>query len=247
MKRSFTFDIYYTYRHLLSLLPPTMVIDYDGLLRVTSFFVVIVAFQVAIARFSLEQEAKRRWQHAITGHALVQISYLLPIHLSIAALVFGAAGIAYVRHFKSDLYIQKFGPLLRSDELEDGRLPGAFYFLVGTALTATLFPMNTARYAVECLAWADPIAAWAGRSIPSPKFHKSASLAGCLACFVTAWIIGCIMMKDVDDGSRDDERAADMRRITLGALACCVAEALPFGNDNLLIPLITAAAVSISE
>jgi dolichol kinase len=226
-----------------------MVIDYDGLLRVTSFVVVIVAFQVAIARFSLEQEAKRRWQHAITGHALVQISYVLPIHLSIGALVVGAAGIAYVRHFKSDLYLQNFGPLLRPDELEGGRLPGAFYFLVGTALAVTLFPMNTARYAVECLAWADPIAAWAGRSIPSPKFHKSASLAGCLACFATAWIIGWIMIQkgDVDDGGRDDETTADMFQITLGALACCVAEALPFGNDNLLIPLITAAAVSISE
>jgi dolichol kinase len=217
----------------------------NGLLRVASFVVVIVAFQVAVARFSLEQEAKRRWQHAITGHALVQISYLLPIHLSIAALVAGAAGIFYVRHFKSDLYIHAFGPLLRPDELEDGRLPGAFYFLVGTALAATLFPMNTARYSVECLAWADPVAAWAGRSIPSPKFHKSASLAGCLACFATAWIIGWIMIKeDADDGSsRYDETAADMRRITLGALACCVVEALPFGNDNLLIPIITAAAV----
>jgi dolichol kinase len=209
----------------------------DGLLRVTSFVVVIVAFQVAVARFSLEQEAKRRWQHAITGHALVQISYLLPIHISIAALVVGAAGIAYVRHFKSDLYLKAFGPLLRPDELEDGRLPGAYYFLVGTALAATLFPMNTARYAVECLAFADPIAAWAGRSIPSPNIHKSASLCGCLACFATAWIIGWIMIKE------DVDTSADMFRITLGAFACCVAEALPFGNDNLLIPLITAAAV----
>jgi dolichol kinase len=41
----------------------------------------------------------------------------------------------------------------------------------------------------------------------------------------------------------DVDTAADLRRITLGALACCVAEALPFGNDNLLIPIITAAAV----
>jgi hypothetical protein len=64
--------------------------------------------------------------------------------------------------------------------------------------------------------------------------------------FATVWIVGRIMIKkDVDDGSRDDVAAADMRRVTLGALACCVAEALPFGNDNLLIPLITAAAVQV--
>jgi dolichol kinase len=31
--------------------------------------------------------------------------------------------------------------------------------------------------------------------------------------------------------------------VTLGALACTVAEALPYGNDNLNIPLLTALVV----
>jgi hypothetical protein len=63
--------------------------------------------------------------------------------------------------------------------------------------------------------------------------NKNGSLAGCLACFAAAWIIGWIMIKE------DIDTAADMFRITLEAFACCVAEALPFGND----PLITDAGV----
>ena len=159
--------------------------------------VLVVAFQIAAARLNLQREAKRRWQHAVTGHALVQISYYLPVPFCIAALVGASAGIWYLRKFQSDAYLKHFGPLLRPHELEEGHLPGAFYFLLGTAATVALFPIQTARYAVECLSLADPIAAWAGQSVSSPKLTKSASLAGCSACFVTAWCIGyCMLVND---------------------------------------------------
>jgi dolichol kinase len=207
-----------------------------ALLRVSSFFLLIVAFQVAVARLNLQREAKRRWQHAVTGHALVQVSYYLPVKFSIAALLMAVAGMWYLRTYQSDTYLQHFGPLLRPHELEDGQLPGAFYFLLGTAVTVALFPIPTARYAVECLALADPVAAWVGQSISSPKLTKSASAAGCIACFITAWSIGYVML---DPSSRWG--------ITAGALACCLAEALPFGNDNLTIPLITSLAVQLSR
>jgi dolichol kinase len=55
-----------------------------------------------------------------------------------------------------------------------------------------------------------------------------------LCYFLDYWL-------DHDQGGFD--AAADMFCITLGAFACCVADALPFGNDNLLIPLITDAGV----
>jgi len=210
-----------------------------GVQRVAFFIVLVTAFQVAVARFDLHQEARRRWQHALTGHALVQISYLLPVAASLAALLIGATGIYCIRHYRDDIYVKAFGPLLRQQELQEGHLPGAFYFLIGTAFTLALFPISDARYSVECLAWADPMAAWVGCSVASPKINQSASLAGCLACFVTAWGIGWIMLLL----PKEDAAAADFGRVTLGALACCIAEALPFGNDNLLIPLLTAAAV----
>lgn len=208
-----------------------------ALLRGASLVILVAAFQVAAARLNLQREAKRRWQHAVTGHALVQISYYLPVPVCFVALVAASAAIWYLRHYQSDTYLQHFGPLLRPHELEEGGrcLPGAFYFLLGTALTVALFPVQTARHAVECLSLADPIAAWAGQAISSHKLTQSASLSGCTACFVSAWCIGYVML----------DSSFSLLCITVSAMACCLAEALPIGNDNLTIPIITAFAVEL--
>ena len=127
-----------------------------------------------------------------------------------------------------------FGTLLRKDELSGEQLPGAFYFLVGTALTVALTKndMNVARYAVECLAIADPMASWIGSTIRSPKLNSRSSVAGCLACFVTAWFVGYIMLLK-----------ATTRIHVVGALVCTVAEGIVYGNDNLNIPIFTALVV----
>jgi dolichol kinase len=210
----------------------------SSLLRVSSFFALVLAFQIAVARLALGKEAKRRWQHALTGHALVQISYFLPLQLSLLALLAGCLAIAYVRLYQADLYVRLFGPLLRPAELptSDGRLtlPGAFYFLGGAFLTALLFPLPVARYAVECLALADPVASWVGRSVgPSaynPRLHASATMAGCLGSFCVAFCLGMLVWQQ-------------WRVSLVGALVCSAAEANPWVNDNLAIPLATAAAV----
>ena len=234
--------------------------------RVSMWFLLVVVFQVAVAQVSIFQnqskEAKRRWQHAITGHLLVQISYILPLSVSIGALLVGASGIAYLCYCQPTVYLQHFGPLLRAEETtattttksskNQGvpitgrlRLPGAFYFLIGTALTAWMFPLTEARYAVECLALADPMAAWMGQVIESPKFHAKASWSGCTACFVTAYVTGLLFLND-QDSDKDETRFfyTTFLRPMVGALACTIAEAMPWGNDNLLIPLITGAAVT---
>ena len=213
------------------------------LIQVLVAFFLLVGFQVAVSRLAaFSQEAKRRWQHAVTGHAFVVASYLLPIAVCIPCLYLAAAGILYLRFFHQDLFLRSFGPLLRPHEKEDGQLPGAFYFVLGTALTASLFPINTARYALECLSIADPVAAWVGRSVPSFRIHQTASFAGTLACFVTAWLIGYLYLATGSEST--DEPSLGM--ITWGALACSVAEASPVGNDNLLIPIATAAAVMVA-
>jgi dolichol kinase len=217
----------------------TTTTDSNSLLRVSSFFALVLAFQIAVARLALGKEAKRRWQHALTGHALVQISYFLPLQLSLFALLAGCLAIAYVRLYQADLYVKLFGPLLRPAELptQDGRLtlPGAFYFLCGTFLTALVFPLPVARYAVECLALADPVASWVGGSVaPSAynrRLHASASVAGCLASFGVAFCLGMLVW--------DWQWPVAL----VGALVCCAAEANPWMNDNLAIPLATAAAV----
>ena len=209
----------------------------DAWTRAAFFFIAVVILQTAMAGLNVSRETKRRWQHAITGHAFIMISYLIPIYQGIAALAVGAAGIYYMQQYHNRTYLRLFGPLLRPEEKQYGRLPGAFYFSVGTALTIALFPIQIARYAVECLALADPMAAWVGQSFGSPHIHRSATVAGCMGCFATAYAIGWYYLAD----------SVSLHHITVGALVCCFVEALPLGNDNLLIPLATAAAVQYAK
>ena len=208
----------------------------DAVTRLAVLFLFIIGFQVLVSRVALERETKRRWQHALTGHGLVQASYVIPISWGITGLLLGAVGMVYIRRVHPDAYLQAVGGLLRPPELEPGRMPGAFYFLLGTALTCLWFDLDIARYAVECLALADPVAAFVGKSIPSPKLNATSSVAGFMGCFATACIIGYLMLED-----------ATMFQISIGAFACSVAESMPIGNDNLLIPLITSIAMSWSN
>ena len=200
--------------------------------QVSFFLILVVAFQVAIAQFSLDRETKRRWQHALTGQALVLISYVLAWEGCVAALTVGFGGIWGVRFYQHGLYIKLFGPLLRPQELpKDGALPGAFWFLCGTLCCILWFPMPIARYAVACVSWADPMAAWVGKSLPSPRIHSSATVAGCVASLGTAVILGVVWFD------------LSWPAAIVGGMACSAAEAVPAWNDNFSIPLATALAV----
>jgi dolichol kinase len=212
-------------------------------MRAASLFIVVVLFQVLMARVALEKETKRRLQHALTGHAMVQISYVLPRNLAIALLLLGAAGMYALQKYFPNQFRQTFGPLLRTQELNGSQLPGAFYFLLGTAMTILLVDdWTVARYAVECLAIADPAASWIGSTVPSPKLNEGSSLSGCLACFLTAWCVGWLMLP-TNTNMNMNMNSNSAFTITIGAVACTIAEALPFGNDNLNIPIWTALVV----
>mmetsp|Transcript_2980 Transcript_2980/g.5384 ORF Transcript_2980/g.5384 Transcript_2980/m.5384 type:complete len:235 (-) Transcript_2980:54-758(-) len=219
------------------------------ILRVVSLIVLVVLFQVCIARVpTIGHETKRRWQHALTGHALVQISYLLTRSTAIALLLMASIGMFVWKVFFFENFQQAFGPLLRTKEINGEQfLPGAFYFLLGTAVTLVIVGGNQdddgvdndqgwviARYAVECLALADPVASWIGSKVPSPKINAGTSVSGCLACFATAWCVGFFMLS---------QELKDSYTLTVGAIACTIAEGLPFGNDNMNIPILTALAV----
>ena len=133
-------------------------------MRGGSLAVLVVAFQLLVARVSLKRETKRRLQHALTGHALVQISYVLPREMALALLVMGAAGIYVLHRFHPSKFRQAVGDLLRPNELTD--LPGAFWFLLGTAITVLVVKdWIIIRYAVECLALSDPMASWVGSTM----------------------------------------------------------------------------------
>jgi dolichol kinase len=200
--------------------------------RAASLFALVILLQIMMAKVSLQKETKRRLQHALTGHAMVQISYVLPPTLAIGLLLLGAGGMYILQTRFPKEFRRTFGPLLRSEELSGAQLPGAFYFLLGTALAVLLSnDINTARYSVECLAIADPVASWIGSTISSPKINSQSSVSGCAACFVAAWCVGYLML------------GTDTYTISVGALVCTIAEGMPYGNDNLNIPVLTALAV----
>jgi dolichol kinase len=212
-----------------------MPLTISELTRFAILFTTVIAFQAVVARFPLEREAKRRWQHALTGHAMVQISYILPPILCKLGLFMGAIVIWYFRTYQSEHFLKAVGPIMRPHELAGQQLPTAFYFAVGCLITIALFPMPIARYAVECLSLADPLAAWFGQSIASPRITKSSSVAGSSACFVAAWMIGWMFFY----------KERSLLSITLGACGCTISEALPFTNDNLIIPIVTAFSIQL--
>ncbi|CAJ1945661.1 unnamed protein product [Cylindrotheca closterium] len=195
-----------------------------------TFLVVLV--QVITANFPIGKENRRRIQHALTGHLMVQVSYIIPPSVAIGLCLLGAGGMYSLLKFSPDEFRRIFGELLRKEEFEGEQLPGAFYFLLGTASTvAVAKDINTARYAVECLAIADPLASWVGSNISSLKLNANSSLSGCLACFVGAWCVGYLMLTH------------DTYVLSIGALVCSMAEAIDIGNDNFSVPVLTALAV----
>ena len=207
-------------------------------IRGASLFVLVILLQVLMARASLVKETKRRLQHAMTGHALVQISYVLPRNVAIVLLMLGAVGIYALQTYFPDHFRKTFGPLLRPKELNGRQLPGAFYFLLGTAATVFFVEdWTVARYAVECLAIADPVASWIGSSVSSPKLNDGSSISGCAACFLTSLFVGWMMLPST----------TSISTVSIGALVCTIAEALPFGNDNMNVPILTGLAVDYLE
>jgi dolichol kinase len=227
---------------------------------------------------SMSSEGKRRIQHGITGCILVLISYCIPIYMCILLLIMATYIIYYLKtYYFHTLYLSNFGPLLRDNEKQPQSspdnpsdtsssssqipLPGAYYFLFGTTITTIVFPIRIARYSVLCLSLADPMAAYIGQSIPSYRLDQmqqylhhrlrivtNATLSGCIACFITAWMIGYVLLVVPNETATATKYENPIITITAGALACCIAEAIPFirgGNDNLQIPIFTALIVTM--
>lgn len=197
----------------------------------------VILLQVALAKSaSSSKETRRRWQHSLTGQAMVGISYLLPIQICVGALLLGSIAIYFAHRTK--WYEQTFSSILRPNEVK--KLPGAFFFLLGTTITAAAFDLHHARYALLCLSCGDPMAAFVGRRYPnSPRFlSANSSMIGSSACFITSFLLGCIMFYG-------DSRS--IWKAIVGGVTCTIAEATPKVDDNLMIPISTAMSIALFE
>ncbi len=92
------------------------------------------------------------------------------------------------------------------------------------------------------------------------RLHSHATVAGCIACFTTAFLIGYTMgdwlleLPPLSSSSTITSMMYGqqpflemMMRFASSAMACTLAEACPFGNDNLLIPIATALALYLYD
>ena len=152
---------------------------------------------------------KRRLQHASTGLLFFAISFVLPritciILLSTATMIFFALHKARSKSIVvQDYYMKQFGPILRDHEKSLDTLPGAFWFLVGTTIVVSLFPINIARTSLLCLSFGDPLAAIVGILVGGPKMYvagnrsgSSKSVSGCFACFFTCYLVALLCMNN---------------------------------------------------
>ncbi len=133
----------------------------------------------------------------------------------------------FIRHFERRTYV------------------GNTWFAFSVTILAFLFK-DPLLLSASVIGWTfgDPAAEIAGRLIPSKRFFDDEkSLAGALGCFVVSFTAYLGFFKIMGTGG--DIVAASF----IGALATTIAEMFSFSftvNDNFMIPLATALALSFT-
>ena len=135
--------------------------------------------------------------------------------------------------------VRQFGSLLRPEEAHGGRVPSAFFFLLGAGLSVLCFPSSVASLALLHLSVADPVAALGGEAYGSRALWgvRGKTLEGAAAAFVASLVTGVLFLVTVHDCA--SQLTAGLA-LALG-LAGSIGELLPFGDldDNLTLPLVS--------
>jgi dolichol kinase len=121
---------------------------------------------------------------------------------------------------------------------EQRHLTGATYFFIGATITSVAFSRNVAALAILFLTFGDPAAAvigtWRGRTKPLERMRE-----GNLACLVACAVIAVVMNVTTHEPA--------LLAAEVGAVFGTICQALPWRvNDNLTIPIGSAAAVSLT-
>ncbi len=133
-----------------------------------------------------------------------------------------------------------FGPIMRQNEMH--KIAGTSYLLTGIFLVALIFPMNIAILTMLFLAFADPIASYAGIRFGKDKIFGDKSLQGSMAAFFVCSILTFSFLT---------YHWILMDRLVivslLGGLIGSLAELIPVFrlDDNLTLPLISGGALTL--
>lgn len=185
-------------------------------------------------------EFRRKALHVATGLCALSLPSILPEPwMVVTGLVLVLSWMGAIRI--TPCLNRRFGPVLHDCRR---RSMGEIWFALGLAILLLFTSGLAFVIAVLVLALADAAAAIAGRMVPSRRLTglmRGKTVAGCTAFFCTAVMI-CLPMLAL----HTDLSAARIATATLlvAALACIAEAGCRRGLDNLVVPLVTAAAIS---
>uniref|UniRef100_K3X455 Dolichol kinase n=1 Tax=Globisporangium ultimum (strain ATCC 200006 / CBS 805.95 / DAOM BR144) TaxID=431595 RepID=K3X455_GLOUD len=219
-----------------------------------------------------ELHLQRKVQHTLTGLLFYAVSWVMPLDIAVIILLI-AVGVLYGVHQlrKSSprvdaLYVASFHGILRRDEASKTVLPGAFYFVLGTAIAAAVYPLPVARLAILCLGVGDPAASLMGtlynqhdkkNVIKSTKKKKqksqsTKSWAGFVGALVASFAATFLAMSWSDTQKtpiEDKQVVVRTAKALFAGTAAAVAEAIDVAgwDDNLSLPLIVGLFLQLGS
>lgn len=142
----------------------------------------------------------------------------------------------------NEIVLKFMGPFMR--EGERNSVSGLPFYLVGIGLSLTLFKESIAIISILFLIFADPISSAFGIKFGTQKIYGNKSLEGCVAGFITCFIIvlafGMNTLKVVD---------INLFAFSLiAAMAACLTELFSVNiDDNITIPVVSGLAMTLTN
>uniref|UniRef100_A0AAV1UK86 Phosphatidate cytidylyltransferase n=1 Tax=Peronospora matthiolae TaxID=2874970 RepID=A0AAV1UK86_9STRA len=201
----------------------------------------------------------RKIHHLITGVLIYVASRFFgrgpgaTVLLTFALLCYGLHVLRQNSDAFNTAYLQRFRRLLRPHEVAGTTLPGAYYFLLGSAFSLALFQLRIARLAILHVSVGDPAAAFFGTlygrhklATVVGKLGGRKSLEGSIGCCGVAAIATFtvfIIERDFYFDISEDEGTA----VAAGIIAAA-AEMLNVGgwDDNLTFPLLSGTFLQLT-
>ncbi len=204
----------------------------------------------AMGAVDLKRRSDVHWARKIWHMGGVSLLAGLFAHLphSTSILFLSIAWLAFVpidflrlkRPALNEFLMHLFGPIMRQNEVN--KLAGTSYLLTGILIVAALFPANVALLTMLFLAFADPIASYAGIRFGKDKIFGQKSLQGSLAAFFVCSILTFSFLT---------YHWLLMDRLVivslLGGLIGSLSELIPVFrlDDNLTLPVLSATSLAI--
>ncbi|KAF0689625.1 Aste57867_18956 [Aphanomyces stellatus] len=217
-------------------------------------FLVVQHSSTSTVRTTQQLHIRRKVQHA--GSGLLVVAGTFYASSVQVVIVLGCSAVAFYiitylrKQYKvvNTTYLHVFGPILRQHEIAH-RLPGAFWFLLGSALSLAFFSKDVAQLSILHLSLGDPCASFFGITLGhhSHKLANGKTIAGVVGCFVVCLLTSIAFLALVDGPVAHGTTLATKGLVmVLAGLAGTLGEALSLGvDDNLSLPLVSGAAMSL--